>query len=346
MKRSKIKTILIGLGRIGSSLETDPYRKKPCTHMGVLQSDWGKDQFEFILGMDRDPKKCESFQSFWKTQAEIVDPNPKKVKFPKSIQLAVISTPSVFHEDWAIHCIRQGIPNLLIEKPVALSESGAKRIQKLASQYKTRIWINHERRYHPSYRYVKDQLTKGHLGNLKSIRASVFTSAKNPGLAFSKQGGGPLLHDGTHAVDLLHWLIGKPKLMEAKLEHPKKGAIESRAVAWFRSKTGVDVFLDVSGERKYFQFELDLHTDSHRIICSNDGFQFFQSESSKLYKGFQSLSPYEPPGFPNPKTANAFLGIYEEISQVIMGKKQTMEGTLSDNIEILNMIESIYRQKK
>ncbi|XDD55836.1 Gfo/Idh/MocA family protein [Leptospira sp. WS4.C2] len=346
MKRSKIKTILIGLGRICSSLETDPFRKKPCTHMGVLTSEWGKDRFEFVLGLDNNPEKCESFQSFWNTKTEIVNSDPTKVTLPNSIQFAVISTPSANHEDWAKHCIRQGIPNLLIEKPVALTESGAKRIQKLAKKHKTRIWINHERRYHPSYQFVKDQLTKGKFGNLKSIRASVFTSAKNPGLAFSKLGGGPLLHDGTHAVDLIHWFLGKPKLVDSKLERPKKNSIESRAVAWFQTKAGVDIFLDVAGERDYFQFELDIHTDTHRIICSNDGFQFYQSETSNLYKGFRSLVPFFPAQFPKPETANAFIGIYDEIFQVITGKKQTMEGTLSDNIEILNLIESIYRRKQ
>ncbi|MBM9592771.1 Gfo/Idh/MocA family oxidoreductase [Leptospira sp. 201903075] len=346
MKRSKIKTILIGLGRIGSSLESDPFRKKPCTHTGVLQSDWGKDRFSLVLGLDTKEEKCQEFQSLWTAETSQVSPDPTKTKFPPSIALAVITTPSAYHEEWAKHCIRSGIPNLLIEKPVALTKAGAKRIQTLAKKHNTRIWINHERRYHPSYHYVKDQLTRGNLGTLKSIRASVFTSAKNPGLAFSKLGGGPLLHDGTHALDLIHWFLGKPKLVDAKLERPKKGAVESRATAWFQTKSGVDVFLDVAGGRDYFQFELDLHTDTHRIICSNDGFQFYQSETSKLYKGFRSLVSYEPKLFPKPESSNAFLGIYEEIFQVITGKKQRMEGTLSDNIEILDLIESIYRRKQ
>ncbi|TGK53636.1 gfo/Idh/MocA family oxidoreductase [Leptospira kanakyensis] len=346
MKRSKIKTLLIGLGRICSDLERDPFRKKPCTHMGVLQSDWGRKRFEFVLGLDSQAEKSEVFQSFWNADTKTVPPDPKKTSLPKGIDLAVISTPSAFHEEWALHCIRAEIPNLLIEKPVALSQAGAKRIQTLAKKYKTKIWINHERRYHPSYRFVKDQLTKGNFGKLKSIRASVFTSAKNPGLAFSKLGGGPLLHDGTHAVDLIHWILGKPKIVDAKLEIPKNGTIESRAVAWFESKTGVEVFLDVSGGRDYFQFELDLHTDTHRIFCSNDGFAFFKSEPSPLYKGFRSLVSYVPKQFPKPEISNAFIGIYEEIFQVVSGKKHTLEGTISDNIEILNLIESIYRRKQ
>ncbi|MCW7490124.1 Gfo/Idh/MocA family protein [Leptospira meyeri] len=345
MKRSKIKTILIGLGRICSGLERDPFRKKPCTHMGVLQSDWGKKRFSVLLGYDSDQKKCESFQSQWNQESKLVSNDPRKTSFGSSIDLAVISTPSSYHEDWAIQCIQAGIPNLLIEKPVALTENGAKRIHKLAKKHNTRIWINHERRYHPSYQFVKDQITKGVFGELKSIRASVFTSAKNPGLAFSKLGGGPLLHDGTHAVDLIHWLIGKPKLLHSKLERPKKNSVETRAVAWFQNQAGVEVFLDVSGGRDYFQFELDIHTTTNRIICSNDGFSFYQSEPSQLYQGFRSLVPFVPKQFPKPETANAFIGIYEEIVQVIQGKKQRMEGNLSDNIEILNLIESIYRRK-
>lgn len=345
MKRSKIKTILIGLGRICSGLERDPFRKKPCTHMGVLQSDWGRDRFEFLQGYDSDPKRCQIFQSQWNADAMLVARDPQKTSLPSPIELAVISTPSAYHEEWAIHCIQSGIPNLLIEKPVALSEEGAKRIQKYAKKHKTRIWINHERRYHPSYQFVKNQLTKGVFGNLKSIRASVFTSAKNPGLAFSKLGGGPLLHDGTHAVDLIHWLVENPKLIHSKLEKPKKNTVESRALAWFQNQSGVEVFLDVSGERDYFQFELDIHTDTNRIICSNDGFSFYQSEPSKLYQGFRSLVPFVPKHFPKPETSNAFIGIYDEIFKVIQGRKQTMEGTLSDNIEILHLIEAIYRRK-
>ncbi|MGV3664776.1 MAG: Gfo/Idh/MocA family protein [Leptospira bouyouniensis] len=346
MKPTKIKTILIGLGRIASKLEKDPYRKKPCTHMGVLMTSWGKAHFEFVSGFDSNPEACELFQNQWK-QPTVNIPNGlfQKLNLP-TVNLAIIATPSHTHEGIAKECIKMGIRHLLIEKPVAMSSKGAKTLEQLSKSNQTKIWINHERRYHPSYLFVRDELKKGNFGQIKSIRASVFTSAKNPGIAFSKSGGGPLLHDGTHALDLIHWLVGKPKLVHAKMERPKKGIVETRASAYFFTNSNIQITLDVSGGREYFQFELDIHTNSHRIICSNDGFQFFQSVPSKLYKGFQSLELYNPKGFPKPETSNAFLGIYKEIKEVIHGEKSTMEGTLSENIQILESIESIYRNKK
>jgi predicted dehydrogenase len=346
MKPTKIKTILIGLGRIASKLELDPYRKKPCTHMGVLSSPWGKAHFEFLLGLDSKPVACQSFETQWKRKTKSIPDGSLRFLDGTSIDLAIIATPSHTHEFYAKQCMQMGIKQILIEKPVAMSVSGAKTLESLRKKKNANIWINHERRYHPSYFYVKNELKKGNFGHLKSIRASVFTSAKNPGIAFSKFGGGPLLHDGTHAVDLIHWLVEKPKLIQAKIERPKKNSVETRAFAYFQTKSKVEIILDVSGGRDYFQFELDIHTDSQRIICSNDGFQFYRSVPSKLYQGFRSLETYRPKDFPKPESSNAFLGIYKEIKEVFHGETTRMEASLADNIQILESIESIYRQSK
>ncbi|TGL73992.1 Gfo/Idh/MocA family protein [Leptospira jelokensis] len=346
MKPPKINVILIGLGRIASKLEKDPYRKKPCTHMGVISSPWGKKNFNFISGYDTKRETCEEFAKTWKEQAQVLPKElPSGFVFPNA-DLAVVATPSLTHGFFAKLCMASGIKHVLIEKPVAMDAKEAKSLERMAKAKGCKLWINHERRYHPSYLFVKNEIGKGSFGVLKSIRASVFTSAKNPGIAFSKFGGGPLLHDGTHAVDLIHWLVGKPKLIHASLERPKKGFVETRAFANFRTKNQVEINLDVSGGREYFQFELDLHTDSHRIICSNDGFQFYRSIPSKLYKGFHSLQSYLPKGFPKPEVSNAFLGIYSEIVNVIQGKSKHMEGTIGENVQILESIESIYRFPK
>ncbi|TGL18761.1 gfo/Idh/MocA family oxidoreductase [Leptospira yanagawae] len=346
MKPRKINVILIGLGRIASKLEKDPYRKKPCTHMGVISSHWGKKNFNFVSGYDTKSDVCDEFANTWKVKTnQLPTELPSGFEFPK-VDLAIVATPSPTHPFLAKQCMESGIKHILIEKPVAMDAKQAKSLEKMAKAKGCKLWINHERRYHPSYLFVKKELEKGSFGDLKSIRASVFTSAKNPGIAFSKFGGGPLLHDGTHAVDLIHWLVGKPKLIHSSLERPKKGIVETRAFANFRTQNQVEISLDVSGGRDYFQFELDLHTDSHRIICSNDGFQFFQAMPSRLYKGFHSLKSFVPKGFPKPEVSNAFLGIYSEIVSVIQGESEHMEGTIGDNVQILESIESIYRFSK
>jgi len=353
MSDRKIKTLLFGLGRIASKLELDPLRKKPCTHAGVLFSPWGKRNFELKLAVDSQEERRNDFRNQWGLGAKIPvledgDEAGKQIKNLSETKshLAIIATPSSDHFHTAKYLLNSGIRNLLIEKPVALSKKDALALSKLMKQKGARIWVNHERRYHPQYKFIRDHLENGFFGKVRSVRASVFTSAKNPGLAFSKSGGGPLLHDGTHAMDLIHWLFGTPNLNYAKVIFPKQGTIEDRATSWFSTKSGIEIFFDVSGGRDYFQFEIDILTDSHRLVLSNDGFQFWEGKTSPLYKGFRSLSPFQIPKFPDSEKSNAFLGIYQEVVEVIQGKKNRQEGNIEDNIHILDSLESIYHFRK
>ncbi|TGN18606.1 Gfo/Idh/MocA family protein [Leptospira idonii] len=355
MRNRKINTILIGLGRIATRLEADPFRNKPCTHAGVLFSSWGKSRFSFNAAFEKEISRREEFQKQWSLPSRIffsekdlsvTSLTSSEKQLLASQDLAIIATPSSSHFPLAKELISLGIPHLLIEKPVSLEAKEAKILKRLSDKKGTKIWINHERRYHPQYQFVRDHLQRKQWGEVKSVRASVFTSAKNPGLAFSSLGGGPLLHDGTHALDLIHWLFGKPKLNYAKVIFPKLGTIEDRATAWFSLPSGGEILLDVSGGRKYFQFELDILTEEYRVVLSNDGFQFFRAQPSKLYSGFHSLVPILPKRFPKKEKSNAFLGIYREIYEVISGKKKSQEAYIGDNIEILESIESIYQFRR
>ncbi|GBF49141.1 oxidoreductase, NAD-binding domain protein [Leptospira ryugenii] len=348
---SKIKTLLIGLGRIGTKLEADAYRMKPCTHAGVLFSKWGKKRFDLQAVCDSETLALAAFSSQWKQERKTWKEFTAWEDIQReglAIDFAIIATRSNSHFALAKALLRQKVPNILIEKPVCLKSLEAKELFALAKRSRSRIWINHERRYHPRYQRVRDLLKQKTFGQVKSVKANVFTSAKNPGIAFQKYGGGPLLHDGTHAIDLLFWLFGSLRLHFAEVKRPRKTSIEDRATAWFTNQEGYPIFLDVSGGRDYFQFEIEIFTDRARLILSNDGFRLFASKESKLYQGFRSLEEVPWKGLPKLKSSNAFLGIYSEIFQNISGKIDFQEGTLEENIKILECIESMYqfRRKK
>jgi len=354
-KNPKIRTLLVGLGRIASTLENDPLRIKPCTHAGVLLSKWGKANFSLDGIYDSNPEKIELFLSQWKieTPSMVLSTSDYECLFLNQItskrpvfDFAVVATSSFSHFEIASRLILCGVKHILIEKPVSLHSNDAKKLEKMAKQNRTKIWINHERRYHPRYQFVKEIIDSNLYGKVESVRANVFTSARNPGNAFSKYGGGPLLHDGTHAIDLLYWMFGKLKLRYANVIRPTSKAIESRATAWFTSPKANEIFLDVSGGRDYFQFEIDIFTTKGRFILSNDGFQFFHSQSSPLYKGFRSLKQFEFSKFPTAEKSSAFLGIYKEIESNIREKSDYQEGTIKDSIDILQCIESIYQYRR
>ena len=59
----KRKAILIGLGRIGWSLETDALRYHPCTHAGTIAS--LKSRITLVAVCDSSPEQMRSFMAWW-----------------------------------------------------------------------------------------------------------------------------------------------------------------------------------------------------------------------------------------------------------------------------------------
>ncbi len=347
----KVRVLLAGLGRIGQSLEDDPFRRKPCTHAGTILHSSFANQLELIAVMDRNSEKIRSFlQRFSRSRSQPIaiaeyTEFPKEKRDLEKVDLAVVATSSSSHSDLVRKFLNSGVKNILVEKPVALNSKDALTLLDLCQKKRARIWVNHERRYHPIYRYFRNELKKGNLGRILRIQASVLTSGFDPGHAFSKDAIGPLLHDGTHAIDFIQWLLGDPIRVHSKLTYSNTyPGIEERVVAWLEYRDEVEVFLEVGGYRKYFQFEIDIQTDSARILLSNDGIRFWKSGKSKLYKGFRSLQesllPYP---IRSLKDTNPFLVLYKSIYKSITRNLPPETGDIQDNISILKILERIQK---
>lgn len=339
----KSSVVLVGLGRIASSLEKDPYRQKPCTHAGVIFSPWGKKRFLFAGGIDPNPEKRNQFLAQWKLRPEFVGASPSELKLINRIpDLTVIATPTESHYQDAMEWIEAGTKNLLIEKPVCETYLQAKDLERASRKKGVRIWVNHERRYHPKYAWAKQVLDSGKYGPIRIIRASVLTSALSPGRAY-KGRTGPLFHDGTHAVDLIHWILGKPDRIRSVLHRRKGIPIEDRALALLEYKDGPVVFLEAGGARSYFQFEVDIMTEKARILLSNDGSVLFESKPSRRYKGFNSLTEVS---FPKKFSlgSNPFQNLYASVGQVLQGQSERITGDISENLEIMELLDKIKRK--
>lgn len=340
----KFKTLLIGLGRIASKLENDPLRYHPCTHAGVIFSSFGKKHFLLTGIYDTNENSISDFYKQWKL-------NPREVKSTladikqESFDLAIIASSSEAHFENTKFAISLGIKNLLIEKPVCMNSQELKSLLVLKKKHNLRIWVNHERRYHFLYQHVKKVIQEKTFGELRVIRASVLTSFRDPGIAF-QDGGGPLLHDGTHAVDYIDYLLeSKPIRITSKLVKSNPSAkIEEQAIAVLEYPNNVFVFLEAGGKRNYFQFEIDIQTENARFILSNDGHKFYETKSSKLYKGFKSLAPLTIPKIPK-REINPWINIYREIESVLNGKSNQILGSLEANERIFASIQSVYRGK-
>lgn len=336
-----MKTVIFGLGRIAFLLEKDKKRYHPCTHAGVILHSYLKKYFKLKGIFDPNPERMKAFLKDWNLDSNKVLIDLETIK-KENFDFAVISSSSNAHYENLTFCIKKKIPYILIEKPIVQNLEEFKKIYKLAKQNRIKIWVNHERRYHPIYQFTKDVLRQCLYGEVKTIRASVLTSSRDPGIGFQKIGGGPLLHDGTHAIDFLDFLFEEiPDVLRSEIFYFPKSNIEKRVIALLRYKKEQYVFLEVGGERNYFQFEIDIQTTNSRILLSNDGHKFFLSKESSLYSGFRSL---EETSFPKKLfQKNPWIELYKEIIQNFKNLSTRQTGNLEANFRILKTIDKIYK---
>ncbi|EMF79968.1 oxidoreductase, NAD-binding domain protein [Leptospira weilii serovar Topaz str. LT2116] len=369
-----IPVLLIGLGRIASLLEKDSLRNRPCTHAGTFFSPWGKKKF-FLVGAidpseDRRNRFCKDWNipkilcfpdfknwtfSFYSSQSKKDNVNSTDLRWKKkgrnsphsnSIDLAsclvVIATPSETHYELAKAAIDFGFRRLLVEKPVCHSLSLARKLAKLCRETGTDLRVNHERRYHPLYIQVRKWIQEETYGPVRTIRASVLTSARNPGRAILDKTG-PLFHDGTHAVDLLIWYLGMPDRVVSVLRSYPNSPVEEQALALMTYPKGETVFLEAGGMRNYFQFELDIQTENARFLVGNDEVRFWKSKPSRKYKGFKSLTPISI-SEKSSAGSNPFLNLYDSLFRHLSGKSSRVTGDMEENLQILTLLDTIRRR--
>lgn len=109
-------------------------------------------------------------------------------------------------------CVRKK-KHVLVEKPGAVSLAELKDIQRLARESGVVVKVGLNHRFHPALLKTRELVDKGALGNLMFLRARYGHGGR---LGMEKEwrslpqvsGGGELLDQGVHLLDLIYWFLG------------------------------------------------------------------------------------------------------------------------------------------
>ncbi len=124
-----------------------------------------------------------------------------------------ILTPHYLHPPMAIRALKNKI-NVLTEKPISIDPKDGERMIKAAKDNKIRLGVIFQNRYNPGSRLVKENLLNGRLGRIKA--AKLFVTYHKPDSYYKtsnwkgrldKEGGGVLIDQAIHFIDVLRWLI-------------------------------------------------------------------------------------------------------------------------------------------
>ena len=136
----------------------------------------------------------------------------------------VVQSPHTVHYEQTCACLDKGI-HVLSEKPMTCTIEDAKALIAKAKKAKRVLMISYQRHFDPQFRYMREQIAQGKLGEIQYVQAiqSQEWMRLTKGTWRHKQslsGGGQLNDSGSHLIDIVMWVTGmKVREVFAKQEN-------------------------------------------------------------------------------------------------------------------------------
>ena len=212
--------------------------------------------------LDRAAKLCPEAKAF-ATDDELIKSG--------LVDAVLIAVPHYDHPTIAIKCFEHGL-HVITEKPAGVYTRQVREMNDAAKKAGVVFGIMFNQRSNPMYAKAKEIVSSGRLGELKRMvwiitnwyRSQAYYNSGSWRATWSGEGGGVLLNQAPHNLDLWQWIFGMPKKVRAFCSFGKYhdiaveddvtiyGEYENGATATFITTTGEAPGtnrLEISGDR-------------------------------------------------------------------------------------------------
>ncbi len=171
----------------------------------------------------------------------------------------LIATPHYFHPVYAAAALQHGL-HVLTEKPVAVTAAAAEEVNRVSTKHpKQQFAAMFQLRSFPRWVKVKQILTSGQLGKIQRVqwtitnwfRSQAYYNSGSWRATWAGEGGGTLLNQCPHNLDMLYWLLGSPSRIQAHLGLGRyhRIEVEDEVTAFLQYPNGATgVFITSTGE--------------------------------------------------------------------------------------------------
>lgn len=159
---------------------------------------------------------------------------------------ALICTPNKTHVALSVELLQHGI-HVLVEKPISTTIDDGRRLLQVAQISQCQLLVGHHRRFNPYITATKRVLDEGAIG--KAIAVSGTWALRKPDSYFqpptewrtaAQSGGGPVLINLVHEIDILSYLFGPITRVHAEQTMSQRGfEVEEGAAILLRFASGL-----------------------------------------------------------------------------------------------------------
>jgi UDP-N-acetyl-2-amino-2-deoxyglucuronate dehydrogenase len=202
------------------------------------------------------------------------------------LEAVAVCTPSGLHADLVTRALAAG-KHVVVEKPLDVSLEAAHRVAAAERASGRRVTVISQHRFDPASQIVFDAVRSGRLGRVTSGNAVIswwrsqayYDSAGWRG-TWALDGGGALMNQGIHTVDLLVWFLGEPLEVFAwagRLAHDRI-EVEDTAVATIRFAGGaLGAIQATTAAYPGMNARVQLHGDRGSAVIDDDRLAYFHA---------------------------------------------------------------------
>ncbi|MBS6195696.1 MAG: Gfo/Idh/MocA family oxidoreductase [Clostridiales bacterium] len=294
----QVRLGIIGIGNMGSGhcervLKGEIPGMKLCAVADLKESrrKWAKEQLPCMQKEQKETVKI------YKTAEELLEDG--------ELDAVLIATPHYEHPRLVMEALNRNL-HVMSEKPAGVFTSQVREMNAAAEKSSRVFGMMFNQRTNPLYRKMHELVTGGVYGKIKRVnwivtdwyRSQAYYDSGDWRATWDGEGGGVLLNQCPHNLDLLQWICGMPSKVQAFCHEGKwhNIEVEDDVTAYLEYPDGATgVFVTSTGDAPGTnRFEIDM--EKAKMVCEDSKLSIYELEENEREFCFQTKE-----GFAKPK---------------------------------------------
>jgi predicted dehydrogenase len=222
------------------------------------------------------------------------------------VDAILVAIPHYYHAEYAMKAMKKGL-HVMVEKPAGVYTKQVREMNEVAKNSDVVFGMMFNQRTNHIYRKAKELVSSGKYGNLRRVtwlitnwyRPQAYYDSGDWRATWSGEGGGVLLNQCPHQLDLLQWICGMPVRVHAFLKYGQwhNIEVEDDVTAYMEFENGatgcfITTTGDVNGSNR-----LEIQLDKAKIVIDKTDLSVWEFEMSEPEFSRTSKAPFGGPKF-------------------------------------------------
>jgi predicted dehydrogenase len=265
------------------------------------------------------------------------------------IDAVVVATSHDWLSPIAVACLDHG-KHVLVEKPAGRNLAEIAAIAEAAQRNSRQVKVGYNHRFHPAILKARDIVDTGELGALMYVRGRYGHGGR---IGYEKEwrfnralsGGGELLDQGSHLIDLAHWFLGEVTAVQATLRTFFWPAdVEDNCFLTLATAAGQVAWLHATWTEWKNMFSFEIYGRDGKLAIEGLGGSY-GVERLTYYKMLPEMGPPETTHWEWPSPDKSWDLEVQEFAAAIAERRRPI-GDINDALSTMSVIERVYQENR